>query len=426
MANNRERLSDLESNMGMVQDELQKLTTGINDKFHGLEESFHRTIADSLNQMRELILGNRDTGCSASQANQRPDETQPPQDRDDVKPFAPALNPRRHVKLELPRFSDGDPTEWLTKAAQYFAYYDITGNQRIIFASYHLTEEANEWWQATVRALGIEQNLITWETSEEELWKRFSPTRSTNFHEELSKIRQTGTFQEYQRAFERLRNKVSNWSEEALVGTFLGGLHHTIADDVRMFQPKTLQEVINLARMKDDQLQKQKRTLNPRSQSFSTSNSRVVTTTPQRPGQTPKKLSWEELKRKRSLGLCFGCDEKYSPGHKCVNPQLFIMEGIDDTEEEDDEPEEHPTPEITLNALTGWDSLTTMCLLAVINNHNHHALVDSGLTHNFISEKAALELKLRETPSIPFDVWVANGIPLRCRRKFVDVQLQID
>lgn len=259
-----------------------------------------------------------------------------------------------------------------------------------------------------------------------ELWSRFGPTRITNFHEELSKIRQTGTFREYQRAFERLRNKVSNWLEEALVGTFLGGLHPNIGDDVRMFQPKTLEEVINLARMKDDQLQKQKRPFTPRNQPYSAPPSKAVTTTI-RPAQAPRKLSsWEEMKRKRALGLCFSCDEKYAPGHKCVNPQIFIMEGIDESDSDGANAEEDDTtPEITLNALTGWDSPTTMRLLATIADHNLHALVDSSSTHNFISEKVALNLKLQETPSKPFDVRVANGTPLRCQRRFDNVNIQI-
>ena len=51
MANNRERLDDLETSMGMVQDELLKLTTNVNDRIRGLEDSLHRTMADSLKEM---------------------------------------------------------------------------------------------------------------------------------------------------------------------------------------------------------------------------------------------------------------------------------------------------------------------------------------------------------------------------------------
>lgn len=81
---------------------------------------------------------------------------------------------------------------------------------------------------------------------------------------------------------------------------------------------------------------------------------------------TPRRLNWDELKKKCSLGLCFSWDEKYAPGHKCKQPQLFIMES-EQNEAEDDKDEweeEVQTPEITLHAFSGWDSPTTIRLRA--------------------------------------------------------------
>lgn len=176
-------------------------------------------------------------------------------------------------------------------------------------------------------------------------------------------------------------NKVENWAEDALVGSFLGGLKDAIADNVRMFSPTTLQAEIRLARLRDKQLQKQRKafTTRPSNAHSSTSNTPV-----------PKKLSWEEMKRKRSLGLCFSCDERYTPGHKCKTSQLLLMLGEDVEEEEDDEIF-HDTyePEITLQSLTGWDSPKTMRVKATINHQMLVALIDSGATHNFISDRAA-------------------------------------
>ena len=54
--------------------------------------------------------------------------------------------------------------------------------------------------------------------------------------------------------FERLVNKVSGWTQKALVGTFMGGLELEIVEGIWMFTPKTLKEAISLARMKDDHL----------------------------------------------------------------------------------------------------------------------------------------------------------------------------
>ncbi|XXG54039.1 hypothetical protein AAC387_Pa03g2016 [Persea americana] len=38
-----------------------------------------------------------------------------------------------------------------------------------------------------------------------------------------------------------------------------------------------------------------------------------------------KKLSYAELKERRDKGLCFNCDEKFGPGHRCR--RLFLIEG---------------------------------------------------------------------------------------------------
>jgi hypothetical protein len=43
----------------------------------------------------------------------------------------------------------------------------------------------------------------------------------------------------------------------------MGGLKMDIFDGIRMFKPRTLKEVISLARMKDDQLAKQRRGVRP-------------------------------------------------------------------------------------------------------------------------------------------------------------------
>lgn len=204
---------------------------------------------------------------------------------------------------------------------QYFDYQEIPDHQQVSLATYHLTGEANEWWHATSKRLGTTSHTTMWITFEDELWKRFGPTNGPHFHEALSKIQQTGSLREYQREFEQLQNRVTNWSEEALVGTFLDGLNKTIPAHVRMFSPTTLQEVFNLARLSDEHLQAQKKTFTPRPYSpnliSSPSNPRTSFTSPQQrpnlspdtPRQTPKRLSWEKMKRKRSLGLCFSCDE---------------------------------------------------------------------------------------------------------------------
>ncbi|ESQ30941.1 hypothetical protein EUTSA_v10012159mg [Eutrema salsugineum] len=122
------------------------------------------------------------------------------------------------------------------------------------------------------------------------------------------------------------------------------------------------------------------------------------------------------MRHKRSLGLCFSCDERYVPGYKCKTSQLLLMMG-EDVEEDDGEEIFHDTdePEITLQSLTGWDSPTTMHVEVLINHRYLIALIDSRATHNFISDKATNRLNLKLSPTTPFHVRIADGHPLWCR-----------
>lgn len=69
--------------------------------------------------------------------------------------------------------------------------------------------------------------------------------------------------QDYQKQFERLGNRVQGWTQKALVGTFMGGLIPEIADAIRMFKPQNLKDAIGYARMKDQQLQRQRKVYKP-------------------------------------------------------------------------------------------------------------------------------------------------------------------
>jgi len=137
-----------------------------------------------------------------------------------------------------------------------------------------------------------------------------------------------------------------------------------------------------------------------------------------------KRLTWEEMQRKRAQGLCFNCDEKFTPSHKRRGPQLLILEGNPDNfDEEEAKDQTEFQSEISLHALSGWSSYRTMWVMAKIGRYEVVVLIDSGSTHNFISEKVANLLQLAVVPTEPFNVKVVNGGPLRCQGRFEDVQV---
>ncbi|KAH9763048.1 hypothetical protein KPL70_001041 [Citrus sinensis] len=338
------------------------------------------------------------------------------------------------ARLEFPKYSGEDPTEWLSRVAQFFEFQGIADNQKVTLASFHLEGEANQWWQWMRRTYQEEGRSVTWEFFEEELWARFGPTECEDFDEALSRVRQVGSLRDYQKEFERLVNRVHGWTQKALVGTFMGGLKPEIADGIRMFKPKTLKEAISLSRMRDEQIARTKRFTRPpllnRVPTTSTTMNRS------NPTATPKRLSWDEMQKRRTQGLCFNCNEKFTPRHKCQGPQLLLLEcpSSNQTKEyemEDRElqraetPEDQVEPEISLHALTGWTSPQTMRVTATIGSQHVMVLIDSGSTHNFLSERVARLIRLPVIPTKSFAVRVANGERLTCQGRFEEVQVNL-
>ncbi|KAL0864857.1 hypothetical protein Bca101_043975 [Brassica carinata] len=71
MNTNTERLDDLEAGLRMVQGELKKLTTRINDEFLNFEQSVNRTIKNSLNLMMEMVTNGHEGGSNIARGNKR-------------------------------------------------------------------------------------------------------------------------------------------------------------------------------------------------------------------------------------------------------------------------------------------------------------------------------------------------------------------
>lgn len=305
MGTNKERIEHLESELNSVQEGLQRMEMGMNDKLHHLEET--------LNRLSNALLTDQ---MNANHGNHQHEGNH----------GGRQIVSSKTAKLDFPRFSGDDPTEWFNRVEQYFEYQATADNQKVTMAAYHLEGEANQWWQWLRKILQIEGQVASWERFQEELWARFGPSACEDFDEALSRIKQVGTLRDYQRKFERLGNKVKGWTQKALVGTFMGGLNTEIADGIRMFKPQSLKDVINLAKMRDDQLTRQKRFLRlpPASAplNFPPAN-RVAPTTP----GSIKRLSWDEMQKRRAQGLCFNCNERFTVGHKCQGPQLLLLEG---------------------------------------------------------------------------------------------------
>ncbi|RVW50431.1 putative mediator of RNA polymerase II transcription subunit 36b [Vitis vinifera] len=379
MTTNKERIEILEQGVGGLQDEVQRLGLGMNDRMQRLEES--------LKALSDVVLSSKAAQPSHSSHSVKQGHT--PQYQHEETEISRLNIPPLRTKIEFPRFAGDDPTEWFNRVAQFFEFQRTPEDQKVSLAAFHMEGEANQWWQWLNRTYKEENRTVTWTMFADELWARFGPTDGEDFDEALSHIKQSGSLRDYQREFEKLGNRVHGWTQKALVGTFMGGLKPEIADGIRMFKPKTLKEAISLARTRDEQLTRQRRFACPIPPNRPAA---AVTSINQRTSIVPKRLGWEEMQKRRAQGLCFNCNERFTPGHKCQGPRLLLIEGHDEVQDKEEEAEisdnREDELEVSIHALTGWASPRTMRVAATIKSQPIMVLIDSGSTHNFLEQQS--------------------------------------
>ncbi|KAH7572255.1 hypothetical protein JRO89_XS04G0228500 [Xanthoceras sorbifolium] len=144
-----------------------------------------------------------------------------------------------------------------------------------------------------------------------------------------------------------------------------------------------------------------------------------------------KKLTPEEVNETRKKGLCFRYNEKFGPGHQCkklFTIQAVLEESDSDVEMEVEEGNEEAvldTPEISVHAIAGLRAPKTMQVGGSMQSKSVTVLIDSGNTHNFISESAARRVGLQPKTEGKMEVMVASGEKLNCPDKCSNVQLKL-
>jgi hypothetical protein len=142
-------------------------------------------------------------------------------------------------------------------------------------------------------------------------------------------------------------------------------------------------------------------------------------------------ISPAQMKERRDKGLCYYCDDKWLPGHKCKSLRLYLMSGLklppedtfkdvyyDSTDLVDSVPEfdvvECKEPGISISSISGSLGSKSMRLLGVLQSQRVSILIDLGSTHNFLDPTilAKVNLPVLSTPML--QVKIANGDTIQC------------
>jgi hypothetical protein len=208
----------------------------------------------------------------------------------------------RHVKLDFPRFNgEEDPTVWVCRAEQFFRFQGTQEEDKTSLASFHLEGEAQLWYQILLQ----EKREITWAEFTEGLFVRFGPNQFYDPFGELTKLQQEGSVKDYQAKFESLLSKIGTLSPAQQVSCFVSGLEESIKAEVLAGRPNNLSSAIGLARVYEARNEALRR--------MTPSDWRQNNNLQPRPALPIKKLTPEELRERQEKGLCFKCNDKYSP-----------------------------------------------------------------------------------------------------------------
>ncbi|KAL5718323.1 hypothetical protein ACHQM5_011236 [Ranunculus cassubicifolius] len=334
----------------------------------------------------------------------------------------------QQLKLFFPKFNGEDPDGWIYKAEQYFDIKHVVPDQQVQLASFHLEGIALQWHRWLMKFRGP----LNWNEFTRAVLHRFGPTDYEDPSEALTLLQQTSTVAVYQEAFEKLSNQVDGLPESFLVGCFIAGLRDDIRLDVKIKQPKTLADTIGIARLVEERNQLQKKSIQhfrsqPASLAPKVNPNPIVgllgpppnqrTAGPHAPQTTFRRITNQEARERREKGLCYYCDEKFVPGHRCERPQLFMIEdnlhpcSNEDAENESKSPD--GVPEISFHAIAGTDHPRTIRVMGKLKNKNVTLLIDGGSTHSFIDQALVSKHGL---PVIGnrFQVMVANRDTIEC------------
>jgi hypothetical protein len=333
--------------------------------------------------------------------------------------------------VDVKKFNGLDPTGWVTQMEHYFSLHDITDElAKLHYGVLHLDLERWQLWQWRKKA---RQGYATWTQFVAKLYDHFDI--DTHHLGCLTKLKQTGSVEEFIVSFEQLAFRTEGMIDAFFRECFISGLKYEIHAHVLMARPQTWLEASKRAKEAQQVVSSQ-----TRKTPFIPRPKPTLPTPPTTPLKI-QKLTQAEMAEHQLKGLCYNCDDKCFPGHKCKEQKLFMAMTEDVSKEEayvshvpelpppvDLNPPSDPSevePLISLNALTGFSAPQTLKLIGYIKNQKIIILVDSGNTHNFIYHRISQEVNFYIRPINNFQIMIANGGSMKCGGRCENVCLQI-
>lgn len=153
------------------------------------------------------------------------------------------------IKFNFLRFSGEDPEGGLYQVDKYFAFHGIGDDSKVQITGFHMMGKALSW----IRDLRRNNLISTWTRFVVDLWEHFGVADYVN-KLELSRLQQTSSLTDYLDKFEDWLNDVEEQSESMLITYFVRGLRADLKSELKILNPKTLQQAFAAAKVYDTHL----------------------------------------------------------------------------------------------------------------------------------------------------------------------------
>ncbi|XP_039140565.1 uncharacterized protein LOC120277791 [Dioscorea cayenensis subsp. rotundata] len=368
----------------------------------------------------------------------------------------------RNIKIDFPRFGGTDAWQWIFQAEQFFGYYAVPDKHRLKIASVHFDGPVVPWFQRLQKS----GKLTSWEVLTTALEKNYGPSAFDCPRYSLFRLTQDGTMAQFFDQFTALDNRVQGVPDDILLDSFVSGLTKELQAEIIPWHPEDLDQAISLARLFEEKLQlgrKQSYSTNmfipdtklkPISVTAPVGNTSTIVSSGQkllgmansttgnvthRPPTTFRRMGFQEMQIRKSKGLCFNCDEKYSPTHKCPNKRLLLLQWDDDDNTIYDSEffiDPHPPDEVqelstknntkmSLNAMSSSTVSGTMRFTGNLGGQQVNILLDGGSDDTFIQPRVVKFLKLDILPTTPLRVLVGNGQTLNVEGQIPELTIDV-
>ncbi|XP_017420235.1 uncharacterized protein LOC108330249 [Vigna angularis] len=333
-------------------------------------------------------------------------------------------------RVELPTFDGKEPLSWLNRAERFFDIQKVTNDEDKVEVAYVSMEGSATYWFTFWKEKARNRS---WDGLKTAMINRFGGEFRGTIFERLATLRQEGTVEEFARSFEELTAQTRGIPEEQVLGYFLAGLREDVKGQVRIQNPPDLMEAIRIARDVEDAIMraqglpgwdpnKPTTTQSGRTEGGGPVRRDVVTANTistgsstnegDNRGRAVRNLPYPKFLQRKEEGRCFRCGCPFAPGNRCPEKSLRVLLLAEDEEADVDEEiinlEEKPM-ELSACSAEGLTSTKTLKLKGIIGDREVIVLIDSGVSHNYISKGLTEELWLPVADTLTYSVSLGDG-----------------